>query len=114
MSKAQEHFLKGEFEAAIDRFDEVLELNSNKMEADFYMGVSYMEIEQHQEASESFTRVIVHDDNLYIQKAEWFLAGCLLAMDETDHARRKLASIASSSSHYYKDDAAKILKRMKR
>jgi tetratricopeptide (TPR) repeat protein len=114
MNKAQEHFLKGEFESAVDYFDEVLVNNSDKMEADFYMGVSYMEIEQHQEASESFTRVIKHDDNLYIQKAEWFLAGCLLAMDETDHARRKLAGIASSSNHYYKDDAAKILKRMKR
>ena len=114
MSKAQEHFLNGEFGAAIDYFDEVLIINSNKMEADFYMGVSYMEIDQHQEASKSFTRVIEHDDNLYIQKAEWFLAGCLLAMDETEHARRKLANIASSSNHFYKDDAAKIIKRMKR
>jgi len=114
MGKAQEHYLNGEFGAAIIYFDEMLELNSNMMEADFYMGMSHMEIEQHKEASESFTRVIEHDDNLYIQKAEWFLAGCLLAMEETDHARRKLASIASTSSHYYRDDAAKILKRMKR
>ena len=114
MGRAQEHYLKGEFELAIDCFDEVLFLNSNKMEADFYMGMSNMEIAQFLEASESFTKVIEHDDNLYIQKAEWFLAGCLLAMEETDQARRKLASIASSSNHFYKDDAAKILKRMKR
>lgn len=114
MSKAQGHYLNREFEAAIGIFDEILELNSNMMEADFYMGMSHMEIEQHQEASESFTRVIEQDDNLYIQKAEWFLAGCLLAMDETEQARRKLASIASSSNHYYRDDAAKVLKRMKR
>lgn len=114
MSKAQEHFLNGEFQTAIDLFDEVLLINSEKTEADFYMGISYMEIEQHQEASESFTRVIEQNDNLYIQKAEWYLAGCLLAMDQTDLARRKFASIASSSNHYYKDDAAKILKRMKR
>jgi tetratricopeptide (TPR) repeat protein len=114
MNKAQEHYLNSEFEAAITYFDEVLEFNSNMMEADFYMGMSHLEIEQHKEASKSFTRVIKHDDNLYIQKAEWYLAGCLLAMEETDQARRKLASIASTSSHYYSDDAAKILKRMKR
>jgi tetratricopeptide (TPR) repeat protein len=114
MNQAQEHFLKGEFDAAIVYFDEVLEINSNKMEAAFYMGESYMQIERYREASNSFTRVIEHDDNLYVQKAEWFLAGCLLAMDETEQARRKLAKIASSSNHYYKDDAAKILKRMKR
>jgi tetratricopeptide (TPR) repeat protein len=114
MNRAQEYFLNGEFEAAIGCFDEVLEINANKMEAAFYMGESYMEIQQYKEASESFTRVIEHDDNLYVQKAEWFLAGCLLAMDETDLARRKLAKIATSSNHYYKDDAAKIIKRMKR
>ncbi len=114
MNTAQDRFLKGEFEGAIDAFEEVLELNTGKVEADFYMGVSYMEIDKHMDASESFNRVIVHDDNLYIQKAEWYLAGCLLAMDETKQARRKLAMIASSLNHYYNDDAAKILKRMKR
>ena len=114
MSKAQEHYLNSEFEAAITYYAEVLDLNSDMMEADFYLGMSHLEIEQHKEASESLIRVIAHDDNLYIQKAEWYLAGCLLAMGETDQARRKFASIASTSSHYYSDDAAKILKRMKR
>jgi tetratricopeptide (TPR) repeat protein len=114
MNKAQDRFQKGEFEEAIDCFEEVLEINPSKVEADFYSGVSYMEIEQHADASKSFTRVIEHNDNLYIQKAEWYLAGCLLAMDETNRARRELARIASSSNHYYKDKAEKILKRMKR
>jgi tetratricopeptide (TPR) repeat protein len=114
MNKAQDYFMKGEFEEAIGCFEEVLWLNPNKVEAEFYTGVSFMEIEQHADASESFTRVIEHNDNLYIQKAEWYLAGCLLAMDETNRARRELARIASSSNHYYKDKAEKILKRMKR
>jgi tetratricopeptide (TPR) repeat protein len=114
LNQAQDYYQRGEFEKAIDCFDEVLEINAGKVEADFYMGVSYMEIEQHQDASESFTRVIKHDDNLFIQKSEWFLAGCFLAMDETDRARRQLALIASSSNHFYSNDAAKILKRMKR
>ena len=114
MNNAQDKFLKREFESAIGFFEEVLEINSEKVEADFYMGISYMEIEQHSDASSSFSRVIEHNDNLYIQKAQWYLAGCLLAMDETDRARRQLAMIASSSNHYYKDDAEKILKRMKR
>ena len=48
------------------------------------------------------------------RKLSGILAGCLLAMDETDRARSQLAKIASSANHYYKDDAAKILKRMKR
>ena len=66
------------------------------------------------DARKSLTRVIEHNDNLFVQKAEWYLAGCLLALDETDRARRQLAMIASSANHYYQDDAAKIIKRMKR
>jgi thioredoxin-like negative regulator of GroEL len=77
------------------------------------MGMSYMEIDQHSDASNSFTKVIEPDYNLYIQKAQWYLAGCLLAMDETDRARRELAKIATSLNHYHRNDAEKILKRMK-
>ena len=114
MNKANNFYLMGEFERAIDAFEEVLEINAEKIEADFYIGMSYMEIEQHRTASESLIKVIEQNDNLYIQKSEWYLAGCLLAMDETDRARRQLAMIASTSNHFYSKDAAKIIKRMKR
>lgn len=114
MNLAESAYLAGNFESAIEHYSEVLEINADKVEADFYKGVSSMEIKQYVDASESFTNVIEHNDNLFIQKAEWYLAGCLLAMDETERARRQLALIASSANHYYKDDAAKILKRMKR
>jgi len=114
MNKAEVAYLNGDFESAIKYFDEVLEINSEKVEADFYKGVSNMGIQHYVDASESFNRVIEQNDNLFINKAEWYLAGCLLAMNETDRARRQLAMIASSANHYYKDDAEKILKRMKR
>ena len=113
MNRAQEFFNKGDYESAIGYFDEVLQINSDKMEAAFYKGESQMEMNQYAEANASFTTVIEHNDNLYVQKAEWYQAGCLLAMDETELARRKFASIAATSSHYYRKDAEKILKRMK-
>ena len=76
MSKAGNYFLEGEFEKAIGYYDEVLEISAGKkVEADFYMGMSYMEIEQHQDASNSLIKVIEHNDNLYIQKAEWYPGG---------------------------------------
>jgi tetratricopeptide (TPR) repeat protein len=114
MNLAQEAYLNANFANAVGYFDEVLELNDQMMDAEFYKGASNMGNELYVDASKSFTRVIEHNDNLFVQKSEWFLAGCLLALDETDRARRQLAMIASSANHYYKDDAAKILKRMKR
>ena len=114
MNQGQEYYLIGNYARAVGYFDEILELNDEMFEAEFYKGASNFENDQFVDASKSFTRVIEHNDNLFVQKAEWYLAGCLLAMDETDRARRQLALIASSANHFYKDDAAKILKRMKR
>jgi tetratricopeptide (TPR) repeat protein len=113
MLLAETNYLEGNYQAAIGMYSEVLE-NSYQVKADFYMGVSNMEIEEYPEASKSFQNVIEHNDNLFIQKAQWYLAGCYMAMDESDMARRQLAMIASSEHHFYKKDAAKILKRMKR
>jgi tetratricopeptide (TPR) repeat protein len=114
MNKAEVAYMKGDFETAIFWFNEVLEKDSEKVEADFCIGVSNMELSKYVDASESFDKVIEHNDNLFIQKAQWFQAGCFLAMNETERARRQLAMIASSANHYYKSDAEKILKRMKR
>ncbi len=114
MNKAEIAYLKGDFESAIFWYNEVLEKNSEKVEAEFGVGVSSMGLSQFVNASESFSKVIEQDDNLFIQKAQWFQAGCYLAMDETDVARWHLNVIASDPNNYYSSDAAKILKRMKR
>jgi tetratricopeptide (TPR) repeat protein len=114
MNNAEIAYLKGDFETAIFWYNEVLERNSEKIEADFGVGVSNMGLQHYSDASSSFNKVIEHNDNLFIQKAQWYQAGCYLAMNETELARRQLLNIASSDNHYYCDQAAKILKRMKR
>jgi tetratricopeptide (TPR) repeat protein len=114
MNKAEVAYMEGDFEQAVMWFSEVLEKDPSKVEADFSIGVSNMGMQKYVDASESFDKVIQHDDNLFIQKAEWFQAGCLLAMDETERARRQLISIANEDKHFYHDDAEKVLKRMKR
>jgi len=114
MNKAGVAYLEGDYETAVLWFDEVLKIDAEEVEAEFCIGVSNMELRKYVDASESFTKVIEHNDNLFIQKAQWFQAGCLLAMNETERARRQLAMIASSENHFYRSDAEKILKRMKR
>jgi tetratricopeptide (TPR) repeat protein len=114
MNNAEVAYMKGDFESAVFWFSEVLEKDPAKVEADFSIGVSNMGLQKFVDASESFNKVINHDDNLFIQKAEWFQAGCLLAMDETDRARRQLIKIANEDHHFYQSDAEKILGRMKR
>ena len=114
MNNAEVAYMKGDFEEAVYWYNEVLTWNSDKVEAEFGVGVSSMRMSKYVDASESFNKVIAHNDNLFVQTAEYYLAGCLLALDETERARRQLAMIASSANHFYKSDAEKILKRMKR
>ncbi|MCP4310537.1 MAG: hypothetical protein GY790_04690 [Bacteroidetes bacterium] len=114
MNKAEIAYMEGDFESAVFWFTEVLEKDPAKVEADFSIGVSNMELQKYVDASESFNKVIKHDDNLFIQKAQWFQAGSLLAMNETERARRQLIAIANEDQHFYSRDAGKILKRMKR
>jgi len=114
MNRGRDLYQNGNYMQASTMFDEVLALNDQMMEAEFYKGAAYWGNELYTDASKSFDRVIKHNDNAYVQKAQWYLSGCYLALNQTDLARRQLALIANSSNHYYKDDAAKILKRMKR
>jgi len=114
MNNAEVAYMNGDFEKASMWFSEVLDMDPEKIEAEFSIGVSNMGLQNYVDASESFDRVIKHDDNLFIQKAQWFQAGCLLAMDETARARRQLIAIANEENHFYNGEAAKILKRMKR
>jgi len=114
MNKAEVAYMQHDYEMAVFYFGEVLDEDPTKVEADFSIGVSNMGQHKYVDASESFERVINHNDNLFIQKAEWFQAGCLLAMDETIRASRQLELIARNEQHYYHDDAEKVLKRMKR
>jgi tetratricopeptide (TPR) repeat protein len=114
MSKAEIAFMEHDYKTAVMWYSEVLDVDPTKIEADFNLGASNMELKKYVDASESFDRVIKHNDNLFIQKAEWFQAGCLLAMDETDLAKRQLIRIVEDEKHYYHKDAEKILKRMKR
>ncbi len=114
MNNAEVAYMQRDFAQAAFYFGEVLDMDPDKIEADFSYGVSNMNMQKYGNASQSFDRVIKHNDNLFIQKAEWFQAGCLLAMDETERARRQLNNIAREEKHFYSKDAEKVLRRMKR
>jgi tetratricopeptide (TPR) repeat protein len=113
MEQAKKFYDVEDYEQAIHYFEKVLDLNSTKMDASLYSGISYMETKQYEKAGASFSKVIEHHDNNFLEKAEWYLGLCFLATNETERARRQFAQIASGNG-YYKDDAFKVLRKMKR
>jgi len=113
MQQAGRFYLLEDYKQAIVYYEKVLELNSSKMDASLYSGISYMETNQYEKAGVSFSKVIEHNDNSYLEMAEWYLGLCYLATNETDRARRQFARIAVGEGSY-KADAEKILRKMKR
>ncbi len=99
------------YEQALILFEEVLDTDHNRMEANIMSGVSNIELSKYENASGSFEKVIDHNDNLFIEDAQWYLGFCYLKTDHTEKAIEQFTKIASSTSSR-KDKAKKILRKI--
>jgi len=103
----------GEYEKAIELFESVLEEQPNDAGVNLYNGISHYELDNLNKAQASLHKVIEHNDNLYIEPAEWYLGLCYVALDDNERARRQFARIASGNSEYA-EDARKALRKISR
>lgn len=100
-----------DYEEAIVLFKEILEINPQMTASHLYSGISYLEIEQYKNAEKSLTAVLEHNDNLYMEQADWYLGMVYLLNEEKDKARMQFRKI-SNSDGYYEDEARKILRKL--
>ncbi len=108
---AQELYQAGEFAEAVVYFEKVLDEKPEQVATNLYTGISYFELKQYKAAGNSLNKVIKHNDNLYVEQADWYLGFIFLATNENERARRQFARIATSNS-FYRKDAEKILKKL--
>ena len=102
-----------EYREAIGLFREILEINPQMTASYLYSGISLMEIKEYTGAKKSFNAVLSHNDNLYMEQADWYLGMVYLLTDEKDKARLQFLKIKQGEG-YYRDEAAKILRKLKR
>ncbi|MCF8225362.1 MAG: tetratricopeptide repeat protein [Bacteroidales bacterium] len=112
LQHAERLYLDGEFAEAVVYFEKVLEQHPDQVATNLYTGISYFEMNRYTDAGISFNKVIEHNDNLYVEQAEWYLGLCYLATNDTERARRQFARIASSNSDK-KRAARKLLRKLK-
>jgi tetratricopeptide (TPR) repeat protein len=112
VADARQLYDAGRYQEAIVLFEKLLAADPDDMETNLYSGISYMEVEKYSDANRSFNRIIEHNDNLFIEQAEWYLGFCYLMTGNTDVARSHFDKIASSKSSY-KGKALVIAKRIK-
>ncbi len=109
---ALEKYYNKEYREAVTLFEKVLEKDPGQMATQLYSGISYYEIAEYQKAGKSFSRVIEHDNNLYIEQAKWYLGFCYIKTEEYDKALKHFTEIAESDS-YYREKAKTVIKKLR-
>ncbi|NLE35777.1 MAG: hypothetical protein GX622_11790 [Bacteroidales bacterium] len=112
MENAIASYTAREYEKAIVFLEEVIRTGQDDMESVFMHGMANMEVKNYPVASGSFTRVIEHNDNLYLEDAEWYLGLCYMMTGNKDKALNQFNAIANSGSRYRKQ-AARLSRKLK-
>ena len=108
---AMEKYEQKDYAKAIVMFENILQKDASRVGLNLYTGISHMEINEYRQAGKSFKKVIEHQQNLYIDQAEWYLGFCYLKTGKREKAKEQFTKIANSQS-FYKDKAKQIVSRM--
>ncbi len=108
---AMHKYENSEFESALLLFETVLASDSENVTSRFYSGISYMETERYGVARNTFSGIINHDDNLFIEHAEWYLGLCYLKTGHDEQARKLFTAIADGNG-YYSRNATRLMRNL--
>lgn len=111
MENAIASYSAKEYEKAIIYLEQLIKSDGEDMESVFMHGMANMEVKNYPGASGSFTRVIEHNDNLYLEDAAWYLGLCYMMTGNNEKAVTQFKAIASSRSRYGKQ-AARLARRL--
>lgn len=109
--KALVEYGNQDYQKALQLFEKVLVEDESRMDVTLLTGISNLEIENYYKANNSFQKVINHNDNLFIEQAEWYLALCYLKTGEQEKAHLQFGKIITDNS-LYKEEAEDILNKL--
>ena len=111
-AEAGNYFSKGDYIAALQLYDAALQEDNNQPVFHFYKGASLQNLEKYEEATDHYSNVILHRDNIFIEDAEWYRSLCYIKMNDIKKAREQLLFIVEKKG-YYANDAKAVLRKMK-
>jgi len=109
---AQSKYDAQDFFGAIEIYEQILGTEPGDMESNLYSGISYMQPEQYSKAENRFGTILVHNDNLYIEQAEWYLGFCYLQTGKNLEARAHFKEISRGDGSFNKK-ARKLMRNIK-
>jgi tetratricopeptide (TPR) repeat protein len=106
---AQMRYDAQDYYGAIEIYEQILGRDPGNMESNLYSGISYLETEQYSKAENKFGTIIDHNDNLYLEQAEWYLGFCYLQTGRNLEARAHFKEISKGEGSFNKK-ARKIMR----
>ncbi len=89
----------------------LLESNPENITARLYLGLTYMRLEKYNNAEDQFDYILNHQDNIFIDQAEWNLGLSYMANNKTDMAQSIFEKI-STENGAYSIKASEIIKKL--
>jgi len=111
-NQAMAEYREGHYTMAISLFIGYTTIREEHPELLMMLGNSYMQTEQYTEAGINYSKVVDHNNNLYLEDANWLLGLCYLKTGDNALARQQMSAIINSESRHRRD-AKRILKKMK-
>lgn len=101
------------YEGALNYFDEALKENENLLSIHLFAGISHFELQEYNEAMESFNTILQTSNNAFTQSAQWYKSLCLIEAARVDESKALLSLIAAEENNFYSVKAKKLLKKLK-
>jgi len=107
-------FQQKDFATASLLFRQIIDKDASNIAVKFYYGICNIETHDYQKAINVFDEIIEHNDNLYIEHAEWFRGLCYLKSNQKDKALDQFLAVASNPDNYHNKEARTILDKMQK
>lgn len=111
LAEAMRDFRAVRYKEALKRYRQILKSYPDDVNAHFYGGLAYYNLDRQSKALDYLMRAAVHPSRVFDQEAEWYRALSLIQADRTSEARVVLRAIAAKGL-FYAPDAARRLRQL--
>ena len=105
-------FEQKDFAKASVLFKKILDKDNSNIAVWFYYGISNIETKNFNNSINAFKTIILQNDNLYIEHAEWYLGLCYLKSNQKEKAITQFEVVASNLDNFHRQEAKNILEKL--
>ncbi len=107
-------FQQKDFVSSSDLFKKILDKDNSNIAVWFYYGIANIETKNYSNSIKAFNTIIIENDNLYIEHAEWFLGLCYLKNNQKEKAIGQFTRVASNPDNFHRQEAKNILEKLQK